>query len=115
MLARLQAALRPFARKTWSACPLIGDTQRQGEVTEVTNPADRAEVVGTVVEADVDQVGVALERALAAAPRWSAEPVEARGRILCRTADLYERNAARVMKALVDRLPEWLAAFEGPP
>ena len=101
VLARLQAALRPFARKTWSACPLIGDTQRQGEATEVTNPADRADVVGTVVEADVDQVGVALERALAAAPRWSAEPVEARGEILRRTADLYERNAAELIALCV--------------
>jgi RHH-type transcriptional regulator, proline utilization regulon repressor / proline dehydrogenase / delta 1-pyrroline-5-carboxylate dehydrogenase len=56
----------------------------------VTNPADRSDVVGSVVEADAPAVEAALAAAQSAAPRWAATPVAERAAALERAADALE-------------------------
>jgi len=68
----------------------------------VTNPADRNEVVGHVVDTDPAQIDQALDCATAAATDWAATPAEARGACLNRAADLLEA-ATPALIALVVR------------
>ena len=70
---------------------------RPGNGAPVRNPADHADIVGTVREASTDEVQAALAAAEAAAPRWAATDVAERASCLERTADLMEDE----MRALI--------------
>ena len=69
--------------------PTVGD----GPKRAVLNPARPDDVVGTVVEANAQQVASAVGLAVKAHPAWAARPVEERGEILRRAADFYEAYA----------------------
>jgi len=76
---------------------LIGGAWREaasGRRFDVTDPAT-GEVVGSVADADRDDVSAAIDAASAAFPAWAATPARERGRLLRRAADLMrERSAA---------------------
>src|SRR5436305_5738478 len=76
---------------------LIGGAWREaasGRRFDVTDPAT-GEVVGSVADADRDDVSAAIDAASAAFPAWAATPAIERGRLLRRAADLMrERSAA---------------------
>ena len=57
---------------------------------EIYAPADRHQMVGTVQEADEEDLALALATAAQAAPQWDRAPVEQRARVLERAADLIE-------------------------
>ena len=90
-LRRLQQGLQASLQASWTACPILGDGERlTGEALPVRNPADHDDVVGTVREADRDDVEAALGMAAAAAPGWARTAPPDRAGCLERTADLLE-------------------------
>jgi RHH-type proline utilization regulon transcriptional repressor/proline dehydrogenase/delta 1-pyrroline-5-carboxylate dehydrogenase len=90
-LAALHAALTA-ASAPREAAPMLGrETDFAGRPTvTVRNPANHEDVVGTLVETSVDEVGVAVGIAIDEGPRWSALPAADRAACLERAADLLE-------------------------
>ncbi|MDF1599779.1 bifunctional proline dehydrogenase/L-glutamate gamma-semialdehyde dehydrogenase PutA [Mesorhizobium sp. YIM 152430] len=64
-----------------------------GQSREIVNPANPADIVGEIVEADAAIVTAAIDRASSATPAWAATPVGDRANMLRRAADLYEEHA----------------------
>jgi RHH-type proline utilization regulon transcriptional repressor/proline dehydrogenase/delta 1-pyrroline-5-carboxylate dehydrogenase len=100
-LEPLAAAMAAASAADWSAAPLIGGVARGGEARPVTNPADRRQTVGRVVEAGRQEVEDALSRAARAAEDWNATPAIERAACLERAADLLERDRATLMAMCV--------------
>jgi len=97
VLATLQIGLDASNKSDWLAQPLLGSGDVDGERQPVTNPADRRDVVGAVIEASVAQVDEALTLAEAAAPRWAATQPTERAACLDRMADAMETHIATLM------------------
>jgi RHH-type proline utilization regulon transcriptional repressor/proline dehydrogenase/delta 1-pyrroline-5-carboxylate dehydrogenase len=89
------------AAERWSAAPVIGGAARGGSAKLVTNPADRRQSVGQVIEAGKKDVDEALARALRAADYWNGTPAGERAACLERAADLMEQNRAALMAMAV--------------
>ncbi len=79
-----------------SAVPLLADGAREGIARDVTNPADRRDVVGRVIEATPEVV----DSACALARPWRAPP-PARAAILRRAADLMETRLESLIGPIV--------------
>lgn len=98
LLITLDKSLQAAAEKTWLAIPLIGEKKPSlNNPKPVTNPGDRRQVVGHVIEATMEDVQTALTRAQAAAERWDAVPVIERATILERAAQLFEERMPEFM------------------
>jgi RHH-type proline utilization regulon transcriptional repressor/proline dehydrogenase/delta 1-pyrroline-5-carboxylate dehydrogenase len=93
---QMQAAVRP-----WSAAPLVGGRPLPGKETELHNPADRRQRVGTVREADAAAASEAARLAAGAQPGWDRTPAGERAAILERAADLFEVNRPELMALAV--------------
>ena len=74
--------------KRWTAKPTLGN----GTPRAVTSPQDRRVEVGQVFEASASEVAMMVEAGAAAQANWDACGGEARGRLLDRTADLFEQH-----------------------
>src|SRR6056297_1411469 len=94
-LDRIEAARGPFANHHWQAAPLIAGDAAPQPPEPVTNPADPADIPGTVAWASPADI----ETALAAAAPWDA-PAEERATVLNRVADLYEENFAELFAVI---------------
>ncbi len=79
-----------------AAVPVLSDSPRSGEVLPVFNPADRRDVVGTVVEATPDLVDAACELSRP----WQERPA-ARAATLRRAADLMEARLEPLLGPIV--------------
>ncbi|GAB3276783.1 bifunctional proline dehydrogenase/L-glutamate gamma-semialdehyde dehydrogenase PutA [Parahaliea aestuarii] len=79
------------AMNAWLAT-LPVDASSGGEVVEIRNPADHAELVGRISYADDAAIEAALDTAHAASPTWAQRPVQERADILRRLADALEAN-----------------------
>jgi len=90
---QLNAAIKP-----WQAVPLVPDAVIASAPLDVTNPADRRQVVGRWQPADAATVEKALANAVAAQPGWNRTPAASRATILEHAADLLEA-----------RMPEFIA------
>jgi RHH-type proline utilization regulon transcriptional repressor/proline dehydrogenase/delta 1-pyrroline-5-carboxylate dehydrogenase len=92
-LASLQAELAAVVPPPVAA-PLLAhkSADASGERAAVTNPADRGEVVGSVVEASLADVERAVAAAADAGLAWAQTPVAARAACLERAADLLEQE-----------------------
>ena len=77
-LRHLAAEINNAGSGSWTATPLVPGAHTHSERIDVTNPADRREVVGHWQPADAATVERAMENALAAQPAWDATPVDAR-------------------------------------
>jgi RHH-type transcriptional regulator, proline utilization regulon repressor / proline dehydrogenase / delta 1-pyrroline-5-carboxylate dehydrogenase len=64
-------------------------------------PHDRRERIGTVQAASAAHIEAALASAQSSAHRWDRTPVEVRAAMLDRAADLFERDAVRLMAVIV--------------
>ncbi|RED44675.1 bifunctional proline dehydrogenase/L-glutamate gamma-semialdehyde dehydrogenase PutA [Aestuariispira insulae] len=96
-LSPLKAEMEEEVAETFRACPLIGGAEMRGHESKILNPANHAEVVGIVQEADADQAVDALNRALKAKPHWDDKGADARADILNTAADLFEKQGPRLM------------------
>ncbi len=100
VLATLAAAVRApqpvRAVQPLLAVPMPVSTR---EAIVIRNPADHADIVGTVEAATADDVAIAV--AAAVASPWSAMPASARAALLERAADLLEDDRLALMVLLV--------------
>jgi RHH-type transcriptional regulator, proline utilization regulon repressor / proline dehydrogenase / delta 1-pyrroline-5-carboxylate dehydrogenase len=110
----LNRAIDAARAEPWEAGPLVGGAPLKGAWREVTNPADRREVVGRIAWADKGQAEDALARARRAAPTWDAVPADQRAACLERAADLMSAQMPRLIafcqreagKSLADGIAE---------
>jgi RHH-type proline utilization regulon transcriptional repressor/proline dehydrogenase/delta 1-pyrroline-5-carboxylate dehydrogenase len=101
-LASLAKILSDSATRARTAGP-SGAESNAGDRTpqDVLNPADRRDRVGRVVEVDPSDVAAALERSVAAAPRWQSTPVSERAACLERAASLLEERMPLLLGLVV--------------
>ncbi|KQZ68162.1 integrase [Rhodanobacter sp. Root561] len=74
----------------WTAAPLVPGASANGPTVQVTNPADRRQVVGSYTGADSAAVDKALGNAVAAQFGWDRLPAASRAAILEHAADQLE-------------------------
>ena len=108
-LGRLAADIAA-AVKHWQAMPLVPGTTSGAAFTEVSNPADRREIVGRWQAADAAQVSKALDIAHAAYPGWDQTPAAARAKILEHAADRLEQRMPELIALCVKEAGKSLAA-----
>jgi len=102
-LAELVPLLQASARQPWRAQPMVvGAPERLQRVTvEVRNPADRRDLVGTVVEATAADADIAVAAAVAGLPAWQARTAQDRAAVLERAADTMEARMASLLGVIV--------------
>ncbi len=96
-LEDLQQAIDSARAEPWEAGPLVGGAPLKGDWRDVTNPADRREVVGQIAWADPAQAEDALARAQRAAQAWDRTPAELRAACLERAAGLMTAQMPRLI------------------
>lgn len=84
-----------------TATPIVSGAAVIGTRVDVTNPADRSDVVGHVVEATVDDVARAVAAAVEAQPAWDRRSADERAAILERAADAFEARRDALLSLLV--------------
>ncbi|UHQ20598.1 bifunctional proline dehydrogenase/L-glutamate gamma-semialdehyde dehydrogenase PutA [Lysobacter sp. KIS68-7] len=97
-LRALAEQVNAATKHVWRAAPLVPGANVGGTDIDVTNPADRREVVGKWRPADSATVEKALQNAVAAQPAWDATPAASRAAILEHAATLLEK-----------RMPDYIA------
>ncbi len=96
-LRQLAAQINNAGAGSWTAGPQVPGAGTGGPVQDVTNPADRRDVVRHRRDDDEAIVEQALKNAVAAQPAWDATPVDARAAILEKAADLMEARMPQLM------------------
>ncbi|MCI0434505.1 MAG: bifunctional proline dehydrogenase/L-glutamate gamma-semialdehyde dehydrogenase PutA [Gemmatimonadetes bacterium] len=91
-LAALAEDCAPALRTIWTARPRVHGREPEGAESRITNPANRAETVGTVISADAHTVDAAIGAAQAAHPEWNRAGAQIRAAALERAAELFEAN-----------------------
>ncbi|HEX2494510.1 MAG TPA: bifunctional proline dehydrogenase/L-glutamate gamma-semialdehyde dehydrogenase PutA [Steroidobacter sp.] len=94
----LMAGVRRAAAQRWTGGALVDGDLRQGPARDVHNPANRGEVIGSVLEADEQMIETAFTSAAQAQADWDATAASERAEALERAADLFE-----------ERMPEMIA------
>lgn len=94
-LTTVEAARAPFATHQWAALPLLASDASPVAKTTLRNPADHSDTVGTVQNASMDDVTLAVS----SAKPWTA-PLAERARVLNKAADLYEENYGELFALL---------------
>ena len=89
-LRALAEQVNAASTRDWRATPLVPGAHDGAAFIDVTNPADRRQVVGQWQPADAATVEKALQNAVAAQPAWDRTPVASRAAILEHAADLLE-------------------------
>ncbi|MFZ2101541.1 MAG: bifunctional proline dehydrogenase/L-glutamate gamma-semialdehyde dehydrogenase PutA [Oricola sp.] len=95
-LEAIEAARAPYRNHGFAAAPMLDAPRRDRATREAHNPADPADVVGTVSEADHADVIAALE----VARDWADCPATTRATVLRRAADLYEEDFGAIFALL---------------
>ncbi|HEU4991543.1 MAG TPA: bifunctional proline dehydrogenase/L-glutamate gamma-semialdehyde dehydrogenase PutA, partial [Luteimonas sp.] len=96
-LRALASQIAAANTQDWRAAPLVPGASSSAALIDVTNPADRRQVVGQWQPADAAVVAKALDNAVAAQPAWDALPAASRAVILERAADLLEQRMPQFM------------------
>ncbi len=81
----------------------------EGDQLIVRNPADQTDVVGSVMQHPVEQIGELVRQGIEAQRDWSSAGVDSRARVLTRVADVYEDNAAELFALLAREAGKTLA------
>ncbi|MDH4166465.1 MAG: bifunctional proline dehydrogenase/L-glutamate gamma-semialdehyde dehydrogenase PutA [Gammaproteobacteria bacterium] len=89
------------SRRAWVASPLVGGDEQGGSTDTLRNPANHADVVGSVTNATTDHVRKAIDIAVQAQPAWDAAPAGVRGDALDKAADLFEESTAELVAMCV--------------
>jgi RHH-type proline utilization regulon transcriptional repressor/proline dehydrogenase/delta 1-pyrroline-5-carboxylate dehydrogenase len=106
---QIDSARAAYRDAQWKSVPIIdnshatdnqpsrdADTQSPDDVLQITNPFDSNDTVGTVRQANDDDI----ERALTSATPWDGTDTTTRAHILNKAADLYEENYAEIFAVL---------------
>ncbi len=102
--ARIAAAIVESSTRLHAAGPLLAVPRTAADAVQaqpVCNPADRAEQVGTVVEADLHDVESALSAAADIAPAWALRLPADRAACIDRVAELMERDGEALIALAV--------------
>lgn len=100
--ALLKSMVDGYERREVFATSLIGGGfDKSGVWSDIKNPADRAEVVGTSYTANEDVVNRAFTVSQEGYAGWSKTPSAERAAILNNIADLFEENAPLLMSLCV--------------
>ena len=92
-IEKLGNAIDKLANRFWKAQPLIASGRQANVAAQpVRNPANPADLVGAVIEADPEMVDHALTSADAYAAIWHQTSPDKRAALLLRAADLIEFN-----------------------
>ncbi|MYM85860.1 trifunctional transcriptional regulator/proline dehydrogenase/L-glutamate gamma-semialdehyde dehydrogenase [Rugamonas sp. FT82W] len=96
VLRKISAELA--APRRWHAAPLLAGGLSAGQpVQDVSNPAQRSDIVGQLVEASAADVETALTSASNFAMDWQTTEPSQRAAALNRAAGLFEANAMELM------------------
>ena len=101
VLRKLAASYAQIGAQRWHAAPLIEGSVNASEAAPVCNPADRRDIVGSVIEANLDDVETALAAAASYATDWQTREPAERAAILVRAAELFEENQSELMAIAV--------------
>ena len=82
------------SQQPWSAAPVVSGKTRAGNTAPVCNPANTAEQIGMVTNADAATVDAAIGAAVRAQADWDDAGGELRAGILERAAQLFEQHTA---------------------
>ena len=119
-LGALEGALAAVPRQ-FAAAPMLGDADAVADQadeggrdamasgSEIRNPADRADLVGTVVAATLAEVAHAVAIAKTLGMEWSAVAASDRAACLERAADLFETERATLCALAVREAGKTLA------
>lgn len=99
ILASLAEGLKN-APETWKAAPIITGQKPKGTAVPVTNPANRQDVVGSVVMATPEVAKKAVTAAEKAKKAWAETPASARADILEKASDLLEARQDELLALL---------------
>ena len=91
----IEDARAPFATHRWASAPILAGKARPLTPRDVINPANPADLVGTVATTSPADIETALGKA---AP-WDA-PATKRAEVLNKVADLYEANFGEIFALL---------------
>ncbi len=97
----------------WKAEPLVPGATNGGDTRDITNPADRRQIVGTSQHADAATIEKALANAVAAQPSWDALPAASRAAILEHAADLLEQRRGEFIALCVREAGKTIPAAIG--
>lgn len=103
-LGSLAAALLGSADRGWRASPMVASQSGEWDDTRaqpVRNPADHRDIVGHVIEADLNDVGQALADASHGAPIWAATSVAERAQCLKKAAQILEADMQLLLGLIV--------------
>ena len=90
-----------FSNERRSLESRAGSALDEGVQRTISNPADRADRVGTVLDATPDEVDQALASAAEAASTWATTPATERAAILRKGADLFEAEIPALMGIII--------------
>ena len=91
-----------FDRREVVCGPIVsGQTDRLGHQSDIYNPADLSERIGSVYSATHDHVDKAFRAGTRSFRAWRDRPATERAAILNRVADLYEENRALLLALCV--------------
>ncbi|MCB1950574.1 MAG: bifunctional proline dehydrogenase/L-glutamate gamma-semialdehyde dehydrogenase PutA, partial [Rhodocyclaceae bacterium] len=112
--ATLAHALAKSAGRRFEAAPMLADAlpaAAADQARPVRNPADHSDTVGSVLEATLADVDVALAAADAVADPWAMRAPAERAEIIARVGDLMERDGpALIALAVREAGKSWLNA-----
>ena len=92
-LEQIQQKREIWREAVWQAGPRLAGTVSDGETIEVYNPADRADLVGHVQQANTADIETAIQQASDGFHGWANTSVQSRTACLRKLAELYESNA----------------------
>ena len=89
-LSALAVSLVASGAAAWRAEAMVAGRTFAGDVSEIVNPADRRDRVGSATAASPEAIDAAFAEAVAIAPIWGATPADERATALERAADALE-------------------------
>lgn len=101
VLCLLDKSLQCFAKVKWHAAPILVSHSISTTVTQICNPADHGDVVGSVVEANQQDVFCAFSEASKAAKSWRSRPAKSRANLLLKAAGILEVNMPELIALAV--------------
>lgn len=101
MQMQLAKDMNQAVASTWYTQPTIGKKLNNKDVISMTNPSDRRQMIGEVMEITSADIEIALQRANSAALQWNLTPVDERAKILERIADLFQQHMPTLMAMAV--------------
>ena len=101
VIAALARDFELLSSAHWQATPLIVGRSPRANLRQLRNPANHDDVVGSVVDADEDDVDIALTTAARHASEWHAICPAQRADILNRAANLFEQHTTELLAMLI--------------